>query len=200
VREVLIGGEDGPVTIRHSIPLPQADDGGASSLLRDSLTALPLGPHHPETGPIAAHARPREAPPIVQRSAAGLPAARAPARSASPTARLRGPAPHQRWVRFQPEQMGAFSTGLDISSNAVADEVLARVPRSREGSHELSCCFSDGLTVLPGIERPRQLPGTICAKSAEREMSTSHRPAGRDGTTTPITPGRSPHALGSKLV
>jgi site-specific DNA recombinase len=113
VREVLIGGEDGPVTIRHSIPLPQADDGGASSLLRDSLTALPLGPHHPETGPIAAHARPREAPPIVQRSAAGLPAARAPARSASPTARLRGPAPHQRWVRFQPEQMGAFSTGLD---------------------------------------------------------------------------------------
>jgi site-specific DNA recombinase len=37
VREVLIGGKDGPVTIRHSIPLPQTDDGGASSLLRDSL-------------------------------------------------------------------------------------------------------------------------------------------------------------------
>lgn len=38
VRQVLIGGNDGPVTIRHSIPLPQTDNGGASSLLRDSLT------------------------------------------------------------------------------------------------------------------------------------------------------------------
>jgi site-specific DNA recombinase len=38
VREVLIGGEDDRVTIRHSIPLPQTGDGGASSLLRDSLT------------------------------------------------------------------------------------------------------------------------------------------------------------------
>ena len=51
--------------------------------------------------------------------------------------------------------------------------------------------LSDRLTVLHGIERPRQLPGTICAPSAEREMSTPHPPAG-SGTTTPITAGRSP--------
>ncbi len=51
--------------------------------------------------------------------------------------------------------------------------------------------LSDRLTVLHGIERPGQLPGTICAESAEREMSTPHPPAG-SGTSTPITSGRSP--------
>src|SRR5215216_5657380 len=59
VREVLIGRKDGPVTIRHSIPLPQTDDGGASSLLRDSLTTrrhstrTPRNAHH--TAPAGAH-------------------------------------------------------------------------------------------------------------------------------------------------
>jgi site-specific DNA recombinase len=38
VREVLIGGEDNPVTIKHSIPNPEGSGGGATSLLRDSLT------------------------------------------------------------------------------------------------------------------------------------------------------------------
>jgi len=38
VREVLIGGDDSPVTIRHSIPLRPTEDGGATSLLHDSLT------------------------------------------------------------------------------------------------------------------------------------------------------------------
>ena len=51
--------------------------------------------------------------------------------------------------------------------------------------------LSDRLTVLHGIERPRQLPGTICAPSAEREMSPTHPPAG-SGTSTPTTAGRSP--------
>ena len=51
--------------------------------------------------------------------------------------------------------------------------------------------LSDRLTVLHGIERPRQLPGTICAPSAEREMSTPHPPAG-SGTSTTIAAGRSP--------
>src|SRR5215204_4680944 len=51
--------------------------------------------------------------------------------------------------------------------------------------------LSDRPTVPHGIERPRQLPGTICAPSAEREMSTPHPPAG-SGTSTPITAGRSP--------
>src|SRR5688572_3432158 len=51
--------------------------------------------------------------------------------------------------------------------------------------------LSDRLTVLHGIERPRQLPGTICAPSAEREMSTTHPSAGsRPRTPTPA--GRSP--------
>ena len=44
--------------------------------------------------------------------------------------------------------------------------------------------LSDRPTVLHGIERPRQLPGTICAPSAEREMSTPQPPAG-SGTSTP---------------
>src|SRR5215207_9565084 len=51
--------------------------------------------------------------------------------------------------------------------------------------------LSDRPTVPHGIERPRQLPGTICAPSAEREMSTPHPPAG-SGTRTPTTRGRSP--------
>jgi len=61
VREVLIGGDDHPVTIRHSIPLPQTGDGGATSLLRDSLPAArfepsapeiaEIGPHDPQRGP-----------------------------------------------------------------------------------------------------------------------------------------------------
>ncbi len=51
--------------------------------------------------------------------------------------------------------------------------------------------LSDRLTVLHGIETPGQLPGTICAQSAEREMSPTHPPAG-SGPTTRATPGRSP--------
>src|SRR5215204_3134652 len=51
--------------------------------------------------------------------------------------------------------------------------------------------LSDRPTVPHGIERPRQLPGTICAPSAEREMSTPHPPAG-SGRRTPTTRGRSP--------
>src|SRR5512132_2522287 len=51
--------------------------------------------------------------------------------------------------------------------------------------------LSDRLTVLHGIERPGQLPGTICAQSAEREMSTPHPPAGSN-KAAPTTAGRSP--------
>ncbi|MGA8219142.1 MAG: IS110 family transposase, partial [Solirubrobacterales bacterium] len=51
--------------------------------------------------------------------------------------------------------------------------------------------LSDRLTVPHGIERPRQLPGTICAPSAEREMSPTHPPAG-SGPMTPTAAGRSP--------
>jgi transposase len=36
--------------------------------------------------------------------------------------------------------------------------------------------LSGRLTVPHGIETPRQLPGTLCAESAEREMSPTHRP------------------------
>ena len=39
--------------------------------------------------------------------------------------------------------------------------------------------LSGRLTALHGIERPRQLPGTICAASAEREMSSTQRTGSR---------------------
>ena len=64
-------------------------------------------------------------------------------------------------------------------------------PRAREHCPGELLLLSDRPTVLHGIERPRQLPGTICAPSAEREMSTPHPPTG-SGTSTPITAGRSP--------
>jgi hypothetical protein len=92
-----------------------ADQTPATTLPRPAarLPAPRFGPSTPKSSPIAptpARKLRRQQP---TGAAARLSAPPAPARSASPTARLRGQTPHHRRVRFQPEQMGAFSTGLD---------------------------------------------------------------------------------------
>ena len=57
------------------------------------------------------------------------------------------------------------------------DQCLSTVPTNCPGKLP---SLSGRLTALHGIEKPRQLPRTICASSAEREMSSTHR-LGADG-------------------
>lgn len=61
VREVLIGGPNGGVTIRHSITIPQTGDGGATSLLRDSLTRPRYGRDPEQFRPTATYTTLRDA-------------------------------------------------------------------------------------------------------------------------------------------
>ena len=87
--------------------------------------------------------------------------------------------------RQEPGEVGGRPQALD---RGLAHALLPRALQACPGELPL---LSDRLTVLHGIERPGQLPGTICAKSAEREMSTPHPPAG-SGSTTTASSGRSP--------
>src|SRR5215211_1282271 len=106
VREVLIGGEDDRVTIRHSIPLPQTGDGGASSLLRDSLTAARFRPWSRRS----AQSRPPTAPARLPRPLP-RPPDRRPVAPARPLRLAYGSAPQAS----RAPKGGQFSTGAEGS-------------------------------------------------------------------------------------
>ena len=99
----------------------------------------------------------------------------------------------------------------EVGRRPRASEIYASAPRLAPllalqkffGTFKITCLgelrlLSDRLTVPHGIERPRQLPGTICAPSAERRMSSTHPPAGSGtndtdsrGEIAPLTAGPS---------
>jgi hypothetical protein len=88
--------------------------------------------------------------------------------------------PARRPARKEPGQVGGRAQAADLRlAHALAQSGLS--------THPINDCrgelrtLSGRLTVRHGIERPRQLPGTICAQSAEREMSSTHR-TGSEGS------------------
>ena len=89
----------------------------------------------------------------------------------------------------EPSQGGGRAQDPDcLLARPVPTGALQAEPRPRRRS---SPCLgklqllSGRLTALHGIEKPRQLPRTLCeAPSAEREMSQPHPPGARDPTAT----------------
>ncbi len=74
---------------------------------------------------------------------------------------------------------GPLAMSLSSSASALRLPVPPRLSIS---------CFAR-LTAPHGIEKPRQLPRTICAPSAEREMSTTLTPASTPARSPPLTAG-----------
>jgi transposase len=82
--------------------------------------------------------------------------------------------PPRRPARKEPGEIGARAQAADhLLAHALAKPGLSTAPISHCRGELLP--LSGHLTALHGIERPRQLPATICATSAEREMSSTQR-------------------------
>ena len=90
------------------------------------------------------------------------------------------PSPRSRARCSSPAGTSSVAASLQARRLARADDRLGKLP-----------LLSGRLTAPHGIEKPRQPPRTICALSAEREMSTTLTPGSTPARSPPLTTG--PH-------